>query len=236
MQCDIKYKPAFAAIFLTLEPGESITAEAGAMVSMDSRITLKTEFSGGFLPALIRKFFGKESLFVNVFSNQTRQPLNLVLTQSAIGDIEVIELKGQEICFQPGAYIAHTPGVKMGVSWAGFASWFAGEGLFKLKLGGKGRVLFGAYGGITKKTLSGDFIVDTSHLVAYEPGIKMNIRLSGGLIGSITSGEGLVNRLSGYGDIYLQSRSINGLAGFLTPKILKIKSNGQKLSQTINLS
>jgi uncharacterized protein (AIM24 family) len=78
-----------------------------------------------------------------------------------------------------------------------------------LKLDGKGRVFFGAYGGITKKTISGDFIVDNSHLVAYEPGIKMNIRLSGGLIGSITSEEGLVNRLSGNGDIYLQSRSIN---------------------------
>lgn len=225
MECNLKYKPAFAAIFVTLEPGESIIAEAGAMVSMDSKLTMKTEFSGGLISALMRKFFGGESLFVNVFSNQTRQPLKLVLTQSAIGDIEMIELKGQEICFQPGAYIAHTPGVAMKVHWAGFASWFAGEGLFKLKLGGKGRVFFGAYGGITKKTISGDFIVDNSHLVAYEPGIKMNIRLSGGLVGSITSGEGLVNRVSGYGDIYLQSRSISGLAGFLSPKIRKVTSN-----------
>jgi uncharacterized protein (AIM24 family) len=63
------------------------------MVSMDSRLTMTTEFSGGFLPALMRKFFGGESLFVNVFTNQTRQPLNLVLTQSTIGDIEAIKLR-----------------------------------------------------------------------------------------------------------------------------------------------
>lgn len=75
MECNLKYKPAFAAIFVTLEPGESIIAEAGAMVSMDSRLTMKTEFSGGLISALMRKFFGGESLFVNVFSNQTRQPL-----------------------------------------------------------------------------------------------------------------------------------------------------------------
>ena len=219
MKCEVKYKPAFAAIFITLDPGEKITAEAGAMASMDSKITMKTEFSGGFFPALMRKFFGGESLFVNVFINETRQPLNLVLTQSIIGDIEEIDLRGRELCFQPGAYIAHTPGVKMGVRWAGFASWFAGEGLFKLKIGGRGKVFFGAYGGITKKTISGEFIVDNSHLVAYEPGIQMKIGLSGGLLGSVTSGEGFINRLSGKGDIYLQSRSISGLVGFLRPKI-----------------
>ena len=219
MKCEVKYKPAFAAIFITLKPGEKVTAEAGAMVSMDSKLTMKTEFSGGFFPALMRKFFGGESLFVNVFINETRQPLNLVLTQSVIGDIEEIELKGREICFQPGAYIAHTSGVTMGVRWAGLASWFAGEGLFKLKIGGRGKVFFGAYGGITKKSISGQFVVDNSHLVAYEPGIKMKIGLSGGLLSSVTSGEGFINRLSGNGDIYLQSRSVSGLVGFLRPKI-----------------
>lgn len=219
MQWKIKYKPAFAVIFITLDPGDKITAEAGAMVSMDSKITMKTELSGGLFSAVVRKIFGGESLFVNIFSNETQRPLQLVLTQSVIGDIETIELKGNELCFQPGAYIAHTPGITMGVRWAGIPSAIAGEGLFKLKLGGKGKVFFGAYGGITKKQINGQYIVDNSHLVAYEPGITMNIRLSGRLIGSLTSGEGLVNRLSGQGNIYLQSRSIGGLAGFIRSKI-----------------
>ena len=107
----------------------------------------------------------------------------------------------------------------MGVRWAGFTSWLAKEGLFKLQLSGRGRVFFGAYGGLTKKRISGEFVVDNSHLVAYEPGIRMNIRLAGGLVGSLTSGEGLVNRLSGNGVIYLQSRSIDGLVGYLRPKV-----------------
>ncbi|MDJ0744397.1 MAG: TIGR00266 family protein [Xenococcaceae cyanobacterium MO_167.B27] len=228
MQCDIRYKPAFAAIFVSLEPGESITAEAGAMISMDSMVTMKTEFSGGFFSGLIRKFLGGESLFVNVFSNQTQRPLQVVLTQSMVGDIVEIDLNGRGICFQPGAYIAHTPGVKMGVRWAGFSSWFAGEGLFKLKLGGTGKVFFGAYGGITKKTVTGQFVVDNSHLVAYELGIKMSVGLSGSLISSVTSGEGFVNRLSGNGDIYLQSRSISGLVNFIRPQIIKAANDSRR--------
>ena len=219
MRFEIRYKPAFAAIFVTLEPGEKITAEAGAMVSMDADLSMTTELSGGFIQALLRKFFGGESLFVNVFANHSNRPLTVVLTQSVIGDIEAIDLTGKTICFQPGAYIAHTPGANMGVRWAGFASWFAGEGLFKLQFTGRGKVFFGAYGGLTAKRIQGEFIVDNSHLVAYESGIKMGIGLSGGLFGSLTSGEGFVNKLSGRGTIYLQSRSISGLVGFLRPKV-----------------
>lgn len=219
MKYEIRYKPAFAAIFVTLNPGDRITAEAGAMISMDAQLSMRTQFSGGLIPGLLKKFFGGESLFVNVFTNETQQPLTLVLTQSTIGDIERIDLSQGDICFQPGAYIAHTPGVKMGVQWAGFASWFAGEGLFKLKLTGGGRVFFGAYGGMTKKHVQGEFVVDSGHLVAYQPQIQMGIKLAGGLFGSVTSGEGLVNRLSGEGEIYLQSRSIDGLVRYLRPKL-----------------
>ncbi|HEY9640231.1 MAG TPA: TIGR00266 family protein [Coleofasciculaceae cyanobacterium] len=219
MKHEIRYKPAFATIFLTLNPGDRIIAEAGAMLSMAAPLSMTTQFSGGLIPALLKKFFGGESLFVNEFSNSTQQPLELVLSQSTIGDIVAIELNGNEICFQPGAYIAHTPGVQMSVQWAGFSSWLAGEGLFKLKLSGNGLVFFGGYGGVSQRRVEGEFIVDSGHLVAYDPSIKMNLRLAGGLVGSVTSGEGLVNRLSGQGRIYLQSRSVDGLLRFVRPKL-----------------
>lgn len=222
MKYEICYKPTFAAIFITLEPKERIVAEAGAMVSMDAKLSMTTEFSGGFLQGLLKKFFGGESLFVNVFSNNTDRDRQLVLTQSVIGDIECLNLANlpqKTICFQPGAYIASTPGVNMGVRWAGFASWLAGEGLFKLEISGRGEVFFGAYGGLTQKRIAGEFIVDSGHLVAYEPNLNMKIGLASGLVGSVTSGEGLVNRLSGNGTIYLQSRSTDGLVRFLRSKV-----------------
>jgi uncharacterized protein (TIGR00266 family) len=219
---EIRYQPTFAAIFVTLEPQDKLTVEAGGMVSMDADLTMTTEFSGGFFQGLVRKFLGGESLFVNVFTNNTNRNLNLVLTQSVIGDIACInlaDLPQQKIYFQPGAYIASTLGAHLGVRWAGFASWIAGEGLFKLELSGKGLVFFGAYGGLSTKQIVGEFIVDSGHLVAYEPHITMKVGLSSGLVGSVTSGEGLVNRLSGNGTIYLQSRSVGGLVKFLRPKI-----------------
>jgi uncharacterized protein (AIM24 family) len=49
--------------------------------------------------------------------------------------------------------------------------------------------------------------------------MKMSVKMSGGLLGSITSGEGFVNKITGKGTIYLQSRSIDGLVQFLSSKV-----------------
>jgi len=81
---DIRYKPAFSAIFLTLKPGEGILAEAGAMASMDGVIETETKLSGGLFPALARRFFGGESLFVNIFRNRATEESELVLTQPTL--------------------------------------------------------------------------------------------------------------------------------------------------------
>lgn len=219
MKYDIRYKPSFATLFLTLQPGEQIFAEAGAMASMSGKLAMNTTFFGGLIPGLLKSFLGGESLFLNEFANKTQSPQEIVLTQSSVGDITQIQLNGKELCLQPGAYIAHTKGTNVQMQWAGFASWFAGEGLFKLKLSGKGMVFFGAYGGLSTVDVQDSFVVDNGHLVAYEPGIKMNIGLSGGMVGSLTSGEGFINRLEGRGKIYLQSRSMDGLVRFLRPKL-----------------
>lgn len=219
MEHEIKYGPAFSTLFITLSPGDSITAEAGAMASMDGSVTMKTIFAGGFFSALMKRIFGGETLLVNQFSNQTSQPLALVLTQSVVGDLYQIQLDYSSICFQPGAYLAHIGDIKLGLQWAGFASFIAREGLFRLKASGNGTVFFGAYGGISEQRIDGELVVDSGHLVAYDPHIKLQLGLAGGLFGSITSGEGIISRLSGQGRVFLQSRSIDGLVRFLRPRL-----------------
>jgi uncharacterized protein (TIGR00266 family) len=90
----------------------------------------------------------------------------------------------------------------------------AREGLFRLKVSGTGRVWFGAYGGIFQREIDSEYIVDTGHLVAYEPTVKVRVALAGGIISSFFSGEGLVTKLNGPGRIYMQSRSFDGLAAW----------------------
>lgn len=219
MKSVVKGSPSFAYIHVDLAPRETITAESDAMASMAADLDMKAKLNGGFFPAILKRFLGKESLFVNEFTNHTNEVKRLTLVQKTPGDIRQIELKGSTICLQPGAYIASTPGVNLGIRWAGIASLVAREGLFKLVLSGTGTLWYGAYGGLVDQQVKGEYIVDTGHLVAYEPQLKLKMQLAGGIFSSLLGGEGLVTRIEGTGNIVLQTRSLSGLAGWLNPKI-----------------
>jgi uncharacterized protein (TIGR00266 family) len=219
MQAVVKGSPSFAYIEVDLGPGESVIAESDAMSSMAADLELKTSFNGGCISGLLKKFLGGESLFINTFTNRTNETRRLVLVQKTPGDIRQMELNGGSICLQPGAYVASTPGLKLGLSWGGIGSFLAKEGLFKLMISGTGTLWFGAYGGLVEKEIRGDYIVDTSHLVAYPPGMKLKTQLAGGIFSSLLGGEGLVTRVEGNGTIFLQTRSLSGLVGWLNPKI-----------------
>jgi uncharacterized protein (TIGR00266 family) len=219
LKSEIKDAPAFAHLVFTLEPGESLITEPDAMSSMDVGIELKARFNGGFLKGLLRKFFGGESLWVSEFSNTTSNPVTLHVSQPTPGDIREVELKDSAICLQPGAYLCSTPDIQLNLRWAGFASFIAKEGLFKMVASGTGKVWYGAYGAMLEREVNGEFIVDTSHLVAYEPQLKQKIQMAGGLISSLTSGEGFVNRIEGKGKIVIQTRSMDGLSHWMNPRI-----------------
>ena len=219
MDIQIEGKPVFAHVHVDLEPGESITAESDAMSSMSADLEMKAHFNGGFFGGLAKKFLGGESLFVNTFTNRGSGVKRVSLVQSTPGDIRHIKLEGQSLCLQPGAYIASTPGVKLGIKYAGLGSFIGGEGLFKLVVSGQGEVLYGAYGGLVEKQIDGEYIVDTSHLVAYEPQLKLKAQLSGGIFSSFFGGEGLVTRVEGKGKIIIQTRSVSGLVGWINPQL-----------------
>lgn len=212
MNVEIRDKPSFANLHVNLQAGEEIIAEADAMASMSSSIDMSTQWSGGAVKGVLKRVFGGESMFVNRFTTQSSG--DLVLTQAMPGDIECIELKGNTMYFQPGAFIACEPGVKLGLGWAGIKMFVAREGLFRLKVSGNGRVWFGAYGGIFEKEIEGEYVVDSGHLVAYEPTVGVQIGMAGGIFSSFFSGEGLVTRVFGPGKIYMQSRSFGGLAAW----------------------
>lgn len=219
MEINVQGTPAFGFLHVDLLPGEMLVTESDAMASMSAKMDLKAKLNGGLIKGLLRKFLGGESLFINEFSNNTNETLRLTVTQPFPGDIKVLDLNNETMYIQPGAYICSEPGVNLGMKWAGIHSWIGGEGLFRLVLSGKGRVAIGAYGGLLEKEVKGELIVDTDHLVAYPPGFTIKTQLSGNLISSFTSGEGLVMRIKGNGKIIIQTRSFGGLTKWVNRQI-----------------
>ena len=217
MEATTRNRPSFANVLVKLEPGDKIIAEADAMASMSACVEMKTRWSGGIFGAILKRAFGGESLFVNEFSSP--EPAELVLTQGMPGDIECLELKGTSLFLQPGAFLACEPGVSLGLKWAGIASLVGGEGLFRLRVSGTGRIWFSAYGGIFTREITDEYIVDTGHLVGYEPTINIRVGMAGGIFSSFFGGEGLVTKVRGPGRIYMQSRNFSGLTAWMNAHI-----------------
>jgi uncharacterized protein (TIGR00266 family) len=219
MQHTILGSPSFAHIDVTLDAGETLIAESGAMASMDATLDQRARLNGNLFGAFIRKVFGRESFFLSHYSNNGASPSKIMITNKVPGDIRAVKLTGGGFFIQPGAFVACSSDIKLDVKWAGFRSWIAGEGLLRNYVHGTGSVFFGGYGAIYDKNLDGAYIVDSSHVLGYSRGITLNIQLSSGIFSSFLGGEGLVTRLEGKGKIYLQSRSLKGLAGFINPRL-----------------
>ena len=79
-------------------------------------------------------------------------------------------------------------------------------------MSGHGKVWLEGYGGIYTRDIQQEYVVDTGHILAYEPTLNLSVGLSGGIFSSFFGGEGFVSRMKGQGRVYLQSRSIEGLA------------------------
>lgn len=218
MKSEIKGGKAFSYIDVELEPGETLITESDAMSSMAADLDLTAQLNGGLVTGILRKFLGGETLFISQFSNGTDGNRNLTIVQPTPGEIKCVDLTGEMLYLQPGAFLACTEGVSLGLKWAGFTSLIAREGLFRMSVSGEGKVWYGAYGALVEKEIDGELIVDTSHLVAYDPSITLKLQLAGGIFSSFFGGEGLVTRVEGKGKVVIQTRSISGLASWLNPK------------------
>ncbi|MEM6730836.1 MAG: TIGR00266 family protein, partial [Myxococcota bacterium] len=207
-------RPAHSLAVVNLEGGESIRAEAGAMVSMSSNVQVETDGpmskrSGGFLKGLKRAFLGGESFFTNLYKVPAAGGGEVTLAPSLCGDMVVHDLPaGEELLIQGSSYVAAPDSVSIDSKWQGFKGFFSGESLFFLKASGQGPVLLNAFGAIETIDLDGELIVDTGHLVAFSSGLTYEIsKASKGLIATFLSGEGLVLRFRGKGRLYVQTRN-----------------------------
>jgi uncharacterized protein (TIGR00266 family) len=229
MHIDLEAKPSYGMATVSLDKGETIIAEAGAMVAMSTGLSVDTGFqgaSGGGIVAWIkaamagmaRKFLAGESMFVNTFkANSDAQ--QVMLAPAMVGDVVHIPLDtGKKVFVQAESYLASTRGVRVGLVWGGFSMLFSGEGAFFLKCWGKGNLLINSYGAVEKVEVDGGYIVDTGHVVAWEgEGLTYSIRKAGGWKSAMFSGEGFVLEFKGKGTVWLQTRNLGSFVSWIGP-------------------
>jgi uncharacterized protein (TIGR00266 family) len=227
MQHQITHGPSFSMLRVDLNPGETLVAEAGSMVARSESLQMEAKLnaggSGGFLSkvgalliAIVRKLIGGESLIVNHFSGPA--PGSVWIAPAMSGSVVHRRLNGEKLVLSSGAYVASVGNVEVNMKFGGLSSILAKEGAFMLEATGQGDLWFNSYGGVETVELNGgSYIVDNGHLVGYEGNLTMTITTAGkGLMSFAASGEGLVCKFQGSGRIYIQSRNVDSLIGYVT--------------------
>ena len=228
MADEIDYKvhgDSIQFVEITLDPGETVVAEAGAMFYCDTGISYEAKMGDGseqgfgakLLQVASRAITG-ESVFLTHFTNVDTTRRNVAFAAPIPGQIIPVNLAehGGTIICQRDSFLAAARGTKISVKitrrlGAGF---FGGEGFILQKLEGDGMALIHAGGTIIHRKLGGETIrVDTGSIVAFDESVEFSIEASGGLKTMLFSGEGIfVATLSGYGDVWLQSMPFSRLA------------------------
>jgi uncharacterized protein (TIGR00266 family) len=214
---------------VTLDPGETVIAEAGAMMYMTPGIQMQTVFGDpsqqqqGFLGKLAtagKRVMTGESLFVTTFTASSGARDVVAFAAPYPGKIVPLHLDqhGGEIICQKDSFICAAKGVQIGIAFQKKlgVGLFGGEGFIMQRLTGDGIALVHAGGTIMERVLqAGETIrLDTGCLVAIEKSVHYDIQMVGGFKNAIFGGEGLfLATVSGPGKIWLQSLPFSRLAG-----------------------
>ncbi len=216
---------------IELDPGESVVAEAGAMMYKHNHIEMHTIFgdgsrgstTGSFMDKLLgagKRLLTGESLFMTVFTHNGQGKAHAAFGAPYPGNIIPVSLRklgGTLIC-QKDSFLCAARGVSIGIFFQKkiLTGLFGGEGFIMQKLEGDGMVFMHAGGTVVERELAAGEVlhVDTGCVVGLEPSVDFDIRQAGGIKTALFGGEGLFfARLQGPGRIWLQSLPFSRLAG-----------------------
>jgi len=215
---------------IALDYGETIVAEPGAMMYMDSSIEMDTVFGDGsekesskglkgILATAGKRALTGENLFTAAFTNRGMDKKSLAFAAPYPGKIipvELMEYGGQLIC-QRDAYLCSAKGIEISIAFQKKigAGLFGGEGFIMQKLRGDGLAFLHAGGTIIKKDLAyGEILkIDTGCLVAFTDGVDYDVQFVGNVKNALFGGEGLfLATLKGPGTVWLQSLPFSRMA------------------------
>lgn len=179
---------------------ETIRAESGALHYMFGQVemTSPAPSAGGFLKAMV----SGENMFKPTYTGSGE----IYFGPPIFGEYVVMQLNDEEWILDQGAYVCSDAGIEIDVMRnKALTGMIGGEGLFQTKVKGTGTVVLIAPGKVQTYHLQGHQLsVDGSFAIARTASLDYSVRrATKSLVGSFTSGEGLLNVFSGTGTVLL---------------------------------
>lgn len=205
------------AVEVTLNRGESMYTQSGAMAWQSEGIDMNTGTRGGLFKGLSRMLAG-ESIFQSTFTAQT-DGATIAFAATVPGAIVAYDLTGKpDLICQKGAFLCAQESVALKVAFTKrfSAGMVGGEGFILEELSGDGLAFLEIDGDAMERTLApGEVIkVDTGNVVAFEKTVSYEVETVKGAANIFFGGEGLfLTKLTGPGKIILQTMNLFDFAG-----------------------
>lgn len=216
---------SFPAATVTLNAGEKVFTQSGAMMCSDSSIEMSTNAEGGLLKSIGRMFSGASLMFVT--HTATKDNSKITFSSAFPGTIKEFKVDGShEYLAQKAAFLVGDPGVNVDATinnnfWSGL---LGGEGFVLQKLSGEGTILTEIDGSVQEIELqAGESIkVETGHVALFESSVNYEVQAVKGLKNIFFGGEGLfLVNLTGPGKVWLQTLTAHDMAEKLIPYLPK---------------
>jgi len=195
---------------------ETVRTESGALYYMRGLITMESKAPsvGGLFKAIATG----ESIFRPTYSGTGELYL-----EPTFGGYHLLDVGTKTWILEDGAYWASEEGVQVDAfRESTLTALKSGEGFMDIqtKISGKGKVVIQSQGPVEALQLANDkLVVDGKYVLARESSLKYSVQRSAkSLLGSVTSGEGVVRTYEGTGMVlmapmpYWRQRLFAGLA------------------------
>lgn len=214
MDYSVLHGPVFSVLEVRLNQGELVVAQPDSMLSMTSGLQLSASVGrrgkGNAWLSGVKNMLGGESMFTAEFLAKRDEQV-VTLAPAGQGDILCLQLsEAGGFYLTRGSYLANIGDCKLQVKYGGMKGVMSKKGLFLLHTSGTGTVFCQTYGAIIEKELSeGEkFFLDNRYAVAFSDTVSYQlVKATDSVRDSIMSGEGLINRYTGPGKVYYQTRA-----------------------------
>ena len=217
-------------LHVSLRKGETIFCESDAMVMMEAPLDLTGSMQGGLVRAAMRRLANGESFFQQRIEAK-RGDGDCLLAPNMPGGMQVLDVGARQYRMSDGAYVAATDRIEVNARMQSLGNaLFGGTGWFFIgETQGDGQVVVGGFGSLfTLDVAPGkDIVIDNGHVVAWDSTLRYEIAASTSqsqgllrnLTNSVTSGEGVVLRFSGQGQVIVCSRNRQSFLAWLAEKL-----------------
>ena len=185
---------------------------------------------GGLVRAAMRRLANGESFFQQRIEAK-RGDGDCLLAPNMPGGMQVLDVGARQYRMSDGAYVAATERIEVNARMQSLGNaLFGGTGGFFIgETQGDGQVVVGGFGSLfTLDVAPGkDIVIDNGHVVAWDSTLRYEIAASTSqsqgllrnLTNSVTSGEGVVLRFSGQGQVIVCSRNRQSFLAWLAEKL-----------------